>query len=286
MTDLGGFLRARRGRVAPRSVGLPDGPRRRVPGLRREEVAQLAGISVEYYQRLEQGRASRPSPEVLDALARALDLSEVERAHLHALARPPRTRTGGEERARPELRRMLAMMDRLPALVTTDRYDVLAANAMAVRLFGPVLTLPDVNLARFLFLDPAARAFYAEWDEVAAATAGEFRETLGRFPGDGALAELVAELAEGSAAFRALWGAGDVVRRSSGAKGFRHPAVGVLRLRYEHFVPVDAPRQRLITLVPAEGDASEAALQLLASWSGAAPAERVAPDQDDHAVRR
>lgn len=271
---LGGFLRSRRARVSPQSLGLPGGSGRRVPGLRREELAQIAGISVEYYQRLEQGRATRPSAEVLDAIARVLSLDEVRRAHLHRLASrprrpvPPTDRPAGQPR--PELRRMLALIDRIPALIINDRFDVLVANRLATRLFTGILLAPDVtyNLARSLFLDPGARDFYLEWEEVATATAGQLRLATGRHPDDRDLAALVSELATGSAVFRALWAAGDVEQRSSGAKSLRHPALGVLTLHYENFGSLSHPRQRLVTFTPEAHSATEAALQLLATWAG------------------
>lgn len=261
------------------SVGLPSGSRRRVPGLRREELAPLAGISVEYYQRLEQGRATRPSAEVLAALSRVLGLDEAERAYLAALAHPARGSGSpgpASRAARPELRRMLALMDRIPALVITDRFDVLAANALATRLFvGLATAAPEPpNLARYLFLDPAARDFYVDWAEVAAATVGQLRLAVGQHPGDPNLAAFVAELSAGAEAFRTLWAARDVEQRSSGAKSLRHPGVGVLTLHYENFQPLADPRQRLVTFSPQADSATEAALQLLAGW---VPAAR--PDQ-------
>jgi transcriptional regulator with XRE-family HTH domain len=268
--DLGGFLRTRRARVSAGSVGLPGSTRRRVPGLRREELAQLAGISVEYYQRLEQGRATRPSDEVLAAVSRVLRLDEVERAHLEALARPRRAPGRSPSReVRPELRGMLALMDRVPALVVNDGFDVLAANAVAVHLFVDVATAApeQPNLARYLFLDPRAREFYLDWAEVAAATVGQLRLATGRHPGDHELAALVAELAAGDGSFRALWAARDVEQRSSGTKSLRHPGVGVLTLHYQNFQPVDEPRQRLVTFVPQPHSASEAALHILAGWA-------------------
>lgn len=258
---LGEFLQSRRARVTPESAGLRGGSRRRVPGLRREELAQLAGISVEYYQRLEQGRASHPSDEVLDAIAGALRLDLVERDHLRALARPPRRATRAADAARPELRRMLDLIDRVPALVINDRFDVLAANALAERLFGGG---EELNLARMLFLDRAAREFYVEWDEVAAATAAQLRLAAGRHPHDD-LAELVAELSGQSAEFRRLWDTGDVELRTFGAKSFRHPEAGVLTLNYENFELPGDTRQRLVTFTPSEGSTTEAALQLLAA---------------------
>ncbi|NIH80838.1 helix-turn-helix transcriptional regulator [Amycolatopsis viridis] len=261
---LGEFLQSRRARVTPESVGLRPGGRRRVPGLRREELAQLAGISVEYYQRLEQGRAGRPSDEVLNALADTLRLDAVEREHLRALARPPQRGARSPESVRPELRRMLDLIDLVPALVINDRFDVLAVNGPAGRLFGE-----KQNLARELFLDPAARDFYVEWDEVAAATAAQLRLVAGRHPGDADLARLVAELSERSTEFRRLWSTGDVELRAFGAKSFLHPDAGLLTFHYENFeLPGDA-RQRLITFTPAKGSTTEAALQLLGTGAAA-----------------
>jgi transcriptional regulator with XRE-family HTH domain len=261
--ELGGFLRTRRARVTPESAGLRAGSRRRVPGLRREELAQLAGISVEYYQRLEQGRANHPSDEVLDAIARVLRLDEVERDHLHRLVgRPARGLQSRSVPVRAELRRMLDLVA-VPAMVVNDRFDVLSLNPIAERLFAPVGTS---NLARFLFLTPEGRDFYVEWDDVAAATAGQLQVAVGRHPHDDGLAELVRELAAGSDTFRELWARRDVEVRTHGAKSFRHAAVGTLTFTYENFDLAGDVRQRLITFTPAAG-ATEAALQLLASWA-------------------
>jgi transcriptional regulator with XRE-family HTH domain len=267
---LGAFLRARRAQVDPDRVGLPNGSRRRVPGLRREELAQLAGISVEYYQRLEQGRATRPSDEVLDALGRALGLDDVERLHLGSLAAPKRRdQHQPASRARTQLVRMLALMDRVPALVVTDCFDVLAANPLAAWLLldnaAPQSEPP--NLAQSLFLDPAARDLYVEWDEVAAATAGQLRLTSGNYPADRRLGALIAELIAGSEEFRTLWCAAHVHQRSCGVKSFRHPAVGVLTLHYENFASLEDTRQRLVVFTPEADSATEAALQLVARWT-------------------
>ncbi|MEU6425280.1 helix-turn-helix domain-containing protein [Microbispora sp. NPDC046973] len=276
--ELAGFLRSRRGRITPQTAGIAAGPRRRVRGLRREEVAQLAGISVEYYQRLEQGRAARPSPEVLDALAAALRLDDVEREHLRTLAvreRPPRAARPRDPR--PELVRMLDLIH-APALVIDDRFDVLAANAVAARLFALDTASPvRANLARRLFLDPGSREFYVEWDDVAAATAGQLRVAAGLHPQDAELARLVRELGDGSETFRGLWNAREVDVRTSGTKSFRHPALGTITFCYENFVPAGDPRQRLVVLVPAADGATEAAVHLLATWARAeprSPAER------------
>ena len=255
---LSGFLRSRRARVTPESAGLRGGSRRRVPGLRREELAQLAGISVEYYQRLEQGRASHPSDDVLDAIADALRLDTVERDHLRALTQRPRCSPLVASAVRPELRRMLDRIDRVAALVINDRFDVLAANALAIQLFGE-----HENLARALFLHQSAREFYLEWEEVAAATVAQLRLAAGRYRDDEDVAELVAELSGQSEEFRRLWDTGNVDLRAFGSKGFQHPEVGALTLNYENFdLPRDA-RQRLVTFTPAAGSTTEAALQLL-----------------------
>jgi transcriptional regulator with XRE-family HTH domain len=241
--------------VSPPSVGLSRGPRRRVPGLRREELALLAGLSVEYYQRIEQGRATSPSEAVLRALGDALALDGVERAHLHALATIPRT--GGSvpaehDRVRPELHEMLELMDRVPALIISDVFDVLAANEQATRLFSDLLTARPKgrNMARSLFLNPAARAFYVDWDDVAVATVGELRRVAGRRPDDQQLRSLLATLHEESAGFRKHWSDGHVELRASGRKSFRHSELGQLTLNYENFdLPGDA-RQRLVAFLP------------------------------------
>ncbi|HEU5030089.1 MAG TPA: helix-turn-helix transcriptional regulator [Spirillospora sp.] len=286
-SELAGFLRSRRARITPERAGIPGGTRRRVAGLRRDEVARLAGISVEYYQRLEQGRAGHPSPEVLDALAGALRLDEVERDHLRTLAQAgrERPRTPAPPRAetvRPELVAMLNLVS-TPAMVLNDRFDVLVANAVAVRLFtldiapgavasGAVASPARANLARHLFLSPGSRDFYVDYDEAAAVTAGQLRVTRARYPADTALTELIGELSDGSETFRALWSAGDVDIRAHGAKNLRHPALGTVTFAFEHFVPVDDARQRLVVLVPVAGSATEAAVQLLSTWANAQPA--------------
>ncbi|ATW47016.1 helix-turn-helix domain-containing protein [Streptomyces peucetius] len=259
MDQLGEFLRSRRARVSPQSLGLRGGARRRVPGLRREELAQLAGISVEYYQRLEQGRAANPSTEVLDAIATALSLDEVERAHLGTLAHPVRGRDArAAAEVRSELRRMLDLMERIPALVINDRFDLLAANRLASELFPEV-----ANLALYLFLDPAARSLYLEWSDVAAATAAQLRLTAARYPADRELTALIEELKRSSDAFDTYWASGDVEIRSSGTKRLRHPSAGVLTLSYENFDAPGDPRQRLVAFTAEPGSPTDAALQLL-----------------------
>jgi transcriptional regulator with XRE-family HTH domain len=262
MTELASFLSLRRARIDPTDVGLPAGRRRRVPGLRREELAQLAGISAEYYQRLEQGRATRPSDEVLDAIGDALRLDAVERGHLKALARPtrrhiqcpvPSARAG----ARPDLLRMLDAMDTVPALVITDTFTVLAANAPAHKLFEPLGE--HRNMARTLFIDPAARSFYVEWNDIAAATVAQLRLVAGRYPADAEVSALIDDLTATRGEFAELWQAGAVAVRTYGTKRFRHPELGMLTVNYENLELPGDPRQRLIVFTPPTGRDSFAA---------------------------
>ncbi|WP_426502476.1 helix-turn-helix transcriptional regulator [Dactylosporangium sp. McL0621] len=264
--ELGDFLKSRRARARPPLAG----PRRRVPGLRREEVAQLAGISVEYYVRLEQGRAQRPSDEVLTTLAAALRLDHDERAHLFDLGRSrgaaPRPRPA--ERARPELVRLLATLDRVPALLIDHRLDVLAGNRLAAALFFDFDAAPvrQRNLARFAFLDPAARERFADWPEVARATVGQLRLVAGRHPHDEPLATLLGELTMRSEDFRTLWSRRDVRERTHGTKRFRHPAVGELTLRFEN-LDLPSATQRVVMFFADPGTPAEQSLELLAMWS-------------------
>ncbi|MGP3969072.1 helix-turn-helix transcriptional regulator [Streptomyces sp. 6N223] len=269
--ELGGFLRSRRARVAPESVGLAAGARRRVRGLRREELAQLAGISVDYYVRLEQGRATQPSDEVLRALARVLGLGATEREHLWTLAS---ARRGGPPSGRvsPLLRRMLDEMPGMPAFVTCHRLDVLAWNALGGALMGG-LADPDArdrNQARFAFLDPASRRLMPDWEERAGEMAAMLRYASGRYPDDAYLAELVAELTTLSADFRRLWETGDVVRCTSGTKRFRLPAVGgsgEFALDYETLHVPAGPGQEGVQVhvyAAPEGSDAAAALRILA----------------------
>ncbi|MFI6933983.1 helix-turn-helix transcriptional regulator [Streptomyces sp. NPDC050287] len=268
---LGGFLRARRERVAPERVGLTGGGRRRVRGLRREELAQLAGISVDYYVRLEQGRATQPSPEVLDALARVLGLDTAERRHLDTLAmgRPeptPRLRVG------PVLLRALEAMAPLPAFVTDHRLDVVAWNDLGSELMGGLADpgRRDRNNARFLFLDPASRDLHPEWEERAAEAVGQLRVAAARYPDDTELAALIGRLAEGSGDFRRIWDSGEVVMCAAGRKRLRHPAAGLLDLDFETLhVPAAPGESGLVMHVFSgrPGSREAAALEQLATAS-------------------
>ncbi|MEU5641383.1 helix-turn-helix domain-containing protein [Streptomyces milbemycinicus] len=269
---LGGFLRARRGRVAPEHVGLAGGGRRRVRGLRREELAQLAGISVDYYVRLEQGRATQPSPEVLDALAKALGLDTAERNHLTTLVG---TRGGPppEARVSPLLRQILDAMAPVPAFVTNHRLDVLAWNDLGGELIGGLADpgRRDHNQARYFFLDPTSRTVFPEWEDRAAESVGQLRVSAGRYPDDAELAALITDLSTHSADFRRVWATGEVVMCGAGRKRLRHPVAGLLTLDYETLhVPAAPGETGLMMHVfgAEEGSREAAALAGLATAVG------------------
>lgn len=247
MDDLAGFLRTRRSRVDPAAVDLPTDSRRRVDGLRREEVAHLSGVSFDYYVRLEQGRATQPSEQVLDALARVLDLDETELGHLYRLARQRRRRAktpGG--RVRPELLRVLDLVADAPALIMDHRLDVLAGNRLAGLLFGR--PMPGLNTARNIFLEEAERGLYADWDNCTLDVVGHLRLAAGKYPEDHRLAALIGELAMGSERFRRLWARADVRARTHGRKAYRHPQVGLLELHQENFALPDESGMELLVL--------------------------------------
>ncbi|MGW4781866.1 helix-turn-helix transcriptional regulator [Streptomyces filamentosus] len=263
MDDLAGFLRTRRARVDPAAVGIPADSRRRVEGLRREEVAHLSGVSVDYYVRLEQGRATQPSEQVLDALARVLGLDGTEQGHLRRLARQglrPAKAPGG--RVRPELLRVLGLVSGAPALIMDHRLDVLAGNRLAELLLGR--SLPGLNTARHIFLEEAERGLYADWEQCTLDVVGHLRLAAGKYPDDPRLASLIGELAMGSERFRRLWARADVRARTHGRKAYRHPLVGLLELHQENFALPDAPGRELLVLSAAPGSPAEDGLRLLA----------------------
>ncbi|WP_328582120.1 helix-turn-helix transcriptional regulator [Streptomyces sp. NBC_00370] len=271
-SELREFLRSRRARITPEEAGLPPQPgSRRVPGLRREEVAQLAGVSMDYYVRLERGRNLHVSESVLDAVARALRLNETERGHLFTLARPTRTRRRPlpPQRVRPGLYRVLETITETPALVLGRRLDVLAANRMARALYTDFDALPhrERNMARFAFLDEGARAMYGDWDQAGRSMVASLHLYAGRHPDDPQLAELIGELSLRSEDFRHWWADHDVLRHSHGVKVYHHPVVGDLTLNYEAFTPNDDPEQTLGIHTAEAGSPSEQALRLLAAWS-------------------
>ncbi|MEV0231863.1 helix-turn-helix transcriptional regulator [Nonomuraea sp. NPDC050786] len=270
--ELSTFLRTRRARISPDEVGLRSTGRRRVPGLRREELAQLAGVSVDYYVRLEQGRAPGVSAEVLDAVANALRLDAAERAHLRDLSgsgRRAARHAPPPERVRPGLRRLLEMARDVPAYIVGRRCDVLAWNHMACALFTDFGALPaeERNWGRMIFLNPGIQALYADWTIKAKETVSYLRLKAGAYPGDPVLAALVGELSMRSEDFRHWWAEHDVVDKTHGRKTFHHPLVGELTLDHETLRIADEPDQVLITYTAEAGSPSETALQLIGSWS-------------------
>ena len=283
-TELSEFLRSRRARLSPEDAGVSasNPSPRRVPGLRREELAQLAGVSTDYYARLEQGRHLNVSEAVLDAVARALRLNDTERAYLFELARPRprravRRRPPRPQRVRPGVHNMLRMLDGVsPAFVLGRRSDVLATNRLARALIIDFDALPyhERNMARFMFLDEAARELWPEWETVAAETVATLRLEAGRHPDDPRLTELVGELTIKSADFRRWWADHNVREKTHGFKLYRHPVVGDMTLAYEmvHF-PGDADQAMCIYTVE-PGSPSEEALRLLASWTASPSGER------------
>ena len=265
------FLTSRRAKLSPELVGLPQAGRRRVPGLRRSEVAQLAGMSVEYYAKLERGALVGVSAGVLDALARALRLDDAERAHLFGLARTASARkpTGTPRRpVRPAVQWLLDSMTGTAAYVRNNRTDLLAANTLGRALYAPVYDMPGrPNVARFVFLDPRAQGFFAEWDKVAAEAAAMLRTLAGENPYDQGLAGLVGELSTRSELFAQLWARHDVRLHRTGVKKFHHPVVGDLTLAYEALELAADSGLRLNAYVAEPGTASAQAFSLLASWA-------------------
>ena len=270
--DLSEFLRTRRARLKPQDVGLPDfGRHRRVPGLRREELAQLAGVSVAYYTRLEQGNGRNVSAEVLDAIARALRLSDAEHAHLMHLAKPKQLKkkpVARSQQVRPALRHLLDSIESVPAYIVGRRSDILAWNRMASALFGDWAEMPaqERNWARMVFLRPEYRELYLEWQQKASDMVGYLRMDAGCHPDDPRLSALVGELSVKSEDFRRLWAAHDVKEKSYGVKRMRHPLVGDLTLSFETFRLVDDGEQSLVTYHAEPDTPSAEALRLLASW--------------------
>jgi transcriptional regulator with XRE-family HTH domain len=269
------FLTSRRGRITPEQAGLPAyGTNRRVPGLRREEVALLAGVSVDYYTRLERGNLNGVSESVLEALARALQLDEAERAHLFDLTRAanptPRTRRRApQQRVRPSVQRILDAMTNAPAFVRNGRLDVLAANRLGYALYSPMYINParPANHARFTFLDARATEFYRDWDDAANTAVALLRTEAGRDPHDRGLSDLVGELSTRTEPFRTRWAAHNVRLHHTGVKHFHHPVVGDLSLTFEAMeLPAD-PGLTLTAYSAEPNSASQDALNLLASWS-------------------
>jgi transcriptional regulator with XRE-family HTH domain len=274
-SEVRAFLTSRRAKVSPQQTGIPSHGRRRVEGLRRGEVAALAGVSVEYYTRLERGNLAGASDSVLDAIARALRLDDTETAYLHHLARavaspPTRIRRAKTPEVRAPVRRVLEAMTGVPALVRDHRFDILAANPLAMALYSPMFAAGEalpVNSMRFTFLAPHAQAFYPGWAQVARSAVAALRIAAARNPHDQHLVNLIGELSMRSDPFRTWWAAQDVYVHQHGTKRFHHPAIGDLDLDYEAF---DLPGEQTLTLLTysAEpGTPSGDGLQLLATWA-------------------
>ncbi|WP_433463582.1 helix-turn-helix transcriptional regulator [Spirillospora sp. CA-128828] len=268
------FLTSRRAKISPQQAGLPSYGTRRVPGLRRAEVAQLAGVSVEYYSRLERGDLSGVSDHVLDALARALRLNDEERTHLEDLARtagpgPRRRRRSAPQQVRPTVQRMLESMTDAPAFVMNGRGDVLATNLLGRALYAPMIDAARgaaPNHARFIFLDPRSQQFWGDWNRAADDTVALLHAQAGRDPYDKALTDLVGELSTRSDDFRARWSRHDVRQHHIGSKPFHHPVVGDLHLSYES-LDLAADNLTLVVYGAEPGSDSEDKLRLLASWA-------------------
>lgn len=276
--DVRQFLMSRRAKVTPEAAGVVGGANRRVPGLRRSEVATLAGVSVEYYAKLERGAIAGASASVLESVARALQLDETERAHLFDLARAAdgipssgraRRRATKPAAPRPSLQWALSAITDGVAFVRDQHQDLLATNALGRAFYSPVIGSGGrtPNLARFQFLDPAARDFYPDWDLFAEMCVGIMRAEAGRDPHDKGLQDLVGELSTRSDVFRRLWGAHDVRTHGTGTKRFHHPVVGELTLAYEELAITAEPGQVLLIYTAEPGSSSAERLRLLASWA-------------------
>jgi transcriptional regulator with XRE-family HTH domain len=283
-SEIRDFLTTRRARLKAADVGLPDYGPRRVPGLRREEVAVLAGVSVPYYTRLERGDLAGASDSVLDALARALQLDDAERAHLFDLARaaqpigPPPRRRPAKHRIRPSVRQLMDAMTGAAAHIGNDRLDILGANPLGRALFPQMFDGHErPNAARFVFLDPRARDFYLEWDRIARDVVGILRSAAGRNPYDRDLSELVGELSTRSEEFRQHWARHDVRFHISGVKRFHHPQVGDLELNYERLEVVFDTGLTIFTYTADPGTRSSDALSLLGSLAATTEAEQQTP---------
>lgn len=288
------FLTSRRGKITPEQAGLRTyGGTRRVPGLRREEVALLAGVSVDYYTRLERGSVAGVSESVLEALVRALQLDEAERAHLFDLARAAQTtsrrrRRPAPQRVRPSVQRMLDAITGGPAFVRNGRMDLLAANRLGRAFYSQHFDSPHgpANSARFIFLDQRAPGFYADWEQVATDAVAVLRSEAGRDPYDRDLSDLVGELSMRSETFRTRWAAHNVRFHDTGSKRFHHPVVGDVSLTFET-MQLSADAGLMLFVYTAEpGSRSEEALNLLASWTATPDEEATHADHEEQPRHR
>ncbi|WP_040905720.1 helix-turn-helix transcriptional regulator [Streptomyces griseoflavus] len=285
-SDIRAFLASRRARITPQRAGLPAyGGNRRVPGLRREEVALLAGVSIDYYVRLERGHLAGASEEVLDAVANALQLDDAERAHLNDLARAAANRPARRtRRARGPLPdsvlRVLASMTDSPAFIRNGRLDILATNTLGRALYAPLFPGPTTNIARAQFLTPAGRDFFPDWEISVNTTVALLRTEAGRAPHDGELTGLIGELVTRSEEFRTAWAKHNVRLHHTGRKSFHHPAVGNLTLDFDAMELPAQPGLTLTAYSAAPGTPDHDALRLLASWAATTETSALAPDED------
>jgi transcriptional regulator with XRE-family HTH domain len=277
--------------VTPEQAGLPTfGGLRRVPGLRREEVALLAGVSVDYYTRLERGNLAGASEMVLEALARALQLNEVERAHLFALARaahgsaPRRRRRAQPQRVRANVQHMLDAMTAAPAFVRNGRLDILAANRLGRAFYSQHFDSPyqPVNSARFAFLDPRAPSFYLDWESIAKDMVAVLHAEAGRDPHDRDLSDLVGQLSTQSEVFRTLWATHNVRWHDLGVKAVRHPLIGEVTFTYESMDLVADPGLTMFVYTAEPRSKSEQAFTLLASWTATPDEDTARADRQDN----
>ncbi|WP_405466746.1 helix-turn-helix transcriptional regulator [Streptomyces jietaisiensis] len=276
---LGDYLRARRALVRPQDAGLPEDGPRRVPGLRRDEVALLAGVSTDYYIRLEQGRERRPSDQVLRSIASALRLDDAAAEHLFRLGLPVLGERAAPTRTvAPELLRLMDGMPDVPAFLVGAAQDVLGANAMARELYRGFARFD--NLLRLIFLDPYARSFYSDWDTVARCAVDNLRASSSQFPADGRIERIAGELALHSPAFANLWARYEVRPRTREKKHFVHPGVGELRLHFETFAVAAAPGQHLSVYSAEPGSTSHDGLVLLRRLADQAAAASGGARQD------
>jgi transcriptional regulator with XRE-family HTH domain len=288
--DIREFLTSRRERLTPADAGLPDfGGRRRVKGLRREEVALLAGMSTEYYVRLERGNGTGVSEAVLDGISRALQLDEAEHAHLYDLIRAanqgahPARRRGPSrpQQVRPAVQQLIDTMRDVPVFVQNGRLDAVATNRLGAALFSEMFVLPQrpMNAARFTFLDPRAQTFYRDWEGNARQIVALLRAEAGRAPYDRVLTDLVGELATRSDLFRTLWASHDVRVHRTGSKQVHHPVVGDLDLTFEAMDLTSEPGLQMLAFTAAPGSPSSDGLQLLATWAATAQLESARADR-------
>ncbi|MBT1582875.1 MULTISPECIES: helix-turn-helix transcriptional regulator [Curtobacterium] len=270
------FLSSRRARITPEQAGVETfGTRRRVTGLRREEVARLAGVSIDYYTRLERGNLQGVSDSVLDAIGRALQLDPAEQEHLRDLSQhqnetPRRAgRVVPVAAVRPELQYLLDVVTDAPAMIINNRQDIVAANALGFAMHSDLVAAParPMNFSRFIFLDPQARNFYQDWQRAAHTNVAILRREAGRTPNDKDLAALIGELSMRSDDFRGLWAAHDVRRHYAGVKSFRHSVVGPLELHFQTLELAEDPGLALTIYPATPGSPTADALRVLASWA-------------------